>query len=85
LERDFSTYPNFMDGNISSPCNMDINEMYKDPLLNPMMQYEQAFCYYRYLCIQMDYKMKCKEYEKMCENSIPRTQSSNERRERRIE
>ena len=43
-----------------------INDMYKDPMFNPIMQYEQAYSYYKYLCMQMDYKLKCKEYEKMC-------------------
>ena len=38
----------------------------KTQCFNPIMQYEQAFYYYRYLCMQMDYKIKCKEYEKMC-------------------
>ena len=38
----------------------------EDPMFNPMMQYEQAYIYYRYLCMQMDYKIKCKEYEKLC-------------------
>ncbi len=44
----------------------DMNEIYKDPMFNPMAQYEQAYSYYRYLCMQMDYKIKCKEYEKLC-------------------
>ena len=43
-----------------------LNDMYKDPMFNPIMQYEQAYSYYKYLCMQMDYKIKCKEYEKMC-------------------
>ena len=47
---------------------IDYNEMYKDPMFNPMVQYEQAYVYYKYLCMQMDYKIKCKEYEKMCNN-----------------
>ena len=46
-----------------------INDMYKDPMFNPIMQYEQAYSYYKYLCMQMDYKLKCKEYEKMCGES----------------
>ena len=69
LERDFNTpYASpFMDFNIPSPNpGIDMNELYKDPMFNPMMQYEQAYCYYRYLCMQMDYKIKCKEYEKLC-------------------
>ena len=49
--------------------NFDMNELYKDPMFNPIMQYEQAFSYYRYLCMQMDYKIKCKEYEKLCASS----------------
>lgn len=51
-----------------SPYNNtpDMNDMYKDPMFNPIMQYEQAYSYYKYLCIQMDYKIKCKEYENLC-------------------
>ena len=36
------------------PNGFDIN----DPMFNPIMQYEQAFAYYKYLCMQMDYKIK---------------------------
>lgn len=57
----------------------DMNELYRDPMFNPMAQYEQAFLYYRYLCMQMDYKIKCKEYEKMCNSN------NNERGQRRVE
>lgn len=53
----------------------NINDMYKDPMFNPMIQYEQAYMYYRYMCMQLEYKMKCKEYEKMCN-----TNSRNERK-----
>ena len=60
--------------------NLDMNEMYKDQIFNPIMQYEQAFSYYRYLCMQMDYKIKCKEYEKMCSTS-----SNNDRRDNRTQ
>lgn len=54
-----------------SPYNNtpDMNDMYKDPMFNPIMQYEQAYSYYKYLCIQMDYKIKCKEYENLCNTS----------------
>ena len=79
LEKDFNNNynPNFMDYN----PNMDMNDLYRDPMFNPIMQYEQAYYYYRYLCMQMDYKIKCKEYEKMCNN-----QSSQDfRRDRKIE
>lgn len=55
----FSPYSNTQNG-------IDMNDMYKDPMFNPIMQYEQAYSYYKYLCIQMDYKIKCKEYENLC-------------------
>ena len=45
------------------------NDIYKDPMFNPMLQYEQAYMYYRYLTQQVEYKIKCKEYEKMCSNN----------------
>lgn len=45
------------------------NDIYKDPMFNPMLQYEQAYMYYRYLTQQVEYKIKCKEYDKMCGNS----------------
>ncbi len=47
----------------------DFSEVYRDPLLNPIIQYEQSYYYYRCLCMQLEYKMKCKEYEKMCGGS----------------
>lgn len=34
-------------------------------MFNPIMQYEQGYMYYRYLTQQLDYKIKCKEYEKL--------------------
>ena len=37
-----------------------------DPMFNPVMQYEQACMYYKYLTAQMEYKRKCKEYDKLC-------------------
>lgn len=57
---DFSPYSQ-LDG-----MDSGLSDMYKDPMFNPIMQYEQAYSYYKYLCMQMDYKIKCKEYEKMC-------------------
>ena len=30
----------------------DMNDIYKDPMFNPIMQYEQAYSYYKYLCIR---------------------------------
>lgn len=37
-----------------------------DPMFNPVMQYEQACMYYKYLTAQMEYKIKCKEFDKLC-------------------
>jgi len=54
-----------------------MNDIYKEPMFNPIMQYEQAYMYYRYLSMQMDYKIKCKEYEKLCDRQ--------EKNNRRIE
>ena len=84
MEKDFNTnyIPPFNDYGMPPPgMGVDMNELYKDPMFNPMMQYEQAYCYYRFLCMQMDYKIKCKEYEKMCASHT----SNNDKRERKIE
>ena len=53
MERDFNGYmPPFMDyGMPPFGAPQDAN----DPMLNPIMQYEQAYSYYKYLCMQMDY------------------------------
>ena len=55
-----------------------LNDMYKDPMFNPIMQYEQAYMYYKYLTQQVEYKIKCKEYDKLCGNSN-RTENSRSR------
>lgn len=47
--------------------NMDYNNYSEiDPMFNPVMQYEQACMYYQYLTAQIEYKIKCKEYDKLC-------------------
>ena len=71
MEKEMNGYPPpFMDyGMPSMGMSVDMNELYKDPMFNPVMQYEQAYSYSRYLCMQMDYKIKCKEYEKICNSS----------------
>lgn len=45
--------------------NMAQNQVDSNGMFNPIVQYEQAYMYYRYLSQQMDYKIKCKEYEKL--------------------
>lgn len=45
---------------------------------NPMLaQYEQGYMYYRFLTQQLEYKIKCKEFEKMCNEN---KENRNERR-----
>ena len=55
------------------PYNYDMNfdtaGMGENPMFNPMVQYEQAYMYYRYMTQAMEYKIKCKEYDKLCNNS----------------
>ena len=60
---DYSSYPPF--NQFESPES----DLYKDPMFNPVAQYEQAYSYYKYLSMQMEYKIKCKEFEKMCAQS----------------
>ena len=64
---DFNNFANY--DNMSFNPNMVNDAFYQDPMFNPIVQYEQAYMYYRYLSQQMDYKIKCKEYEKLCECS----------------
>ena len=72
MDKDFNDFQNFYGYNFTNmniPNGMDMNDIYKDPMFNPITQYEQAYTYYKYLCMQMDYKIKCKEYEIMCSNN----------------
>ena len=72
----------FADYNMNNQNN-DMNDIYKDHMFNPVMQYEQAYQYYRYLSMQMDYKIKCKEFEILCSKN--NNSQSNERSQRRVE
>lgn len=74
---EYSSYPPF--NQFESPEN----DLYKDPMFNPVAQYEQAYAYYRYLSMQMEYKIKCKEYEKMCTSSSSSNTPARERVEER--
>jgi len=57
---EYSSYPPY--NQFDSPEN----DLYKDQMFNPVAKDEQAYSYYKYLSMQMEYKIKCKEYEKMC-------------------
>ena len=50
------------DNNPYETCD---TSMHETPMINPIMQYEQAYMYYKYLSQQMDYKIKCKEFENL--------------------
>ena len=41
------------------------NSFENDHIFNPSLQYEQAYMYYRYLTQQVEYKIKCKEYDRI--------------------
>ena len=36
--------------------------------VNPNSYFENQYMYYRYLTQMMDYRIKCKEYERICKN-----------------
>lgn len=61
--------------------NFDSNTMENNPMFNPMMQYEQAYMYYRYMTQQLEYKIKCKEYDKLCNSTSKNDNSRADRRE----
>ena len=50
MDKDFNNMPPFMDfstfqqmNGFNSSGGPDMNELYRDPMFNPMAQYEQAF------------------------------------------
>ena len=71
MEKDFNDFQNGYNMNYQNGFDMN------DPMFNPIVQYEQAYTYYKYLCMQMDYKIKCKEYEKLCADMSSRNVASN--------
>jgi hypothetical protein len=56
-------------GNFNQYENNFDTSMYETPIISPTMQYEQAYMYYRYLTQQMDYRIKCKEFERLNKNT----------------
>ena len=67
MDKDFNENINY--NPYLSNTGFETNDIYKDPMFNPIAQYEQAYIYYKYLCMQMDYKIKCKEYENLCQKN----------------
>ena len=58
-------YNGFVPPYMNNDTNFDYHPCDND-MFNPINQYEQAYMYYRYMAQMMDYKIKCKEYEKLC-------------------
>lgn len=67
----FSSQNNFSNSNGFNSFDSSFdNPMYETPMINPIMQYEQTYMYYKYLTQQMEYKIKCKEFDRL--NSTPK-------------
>ena len=67
---DYNNFNNFNNPNNFSPYETNFDsQFYETPMINPIMQYEQSYMYYKYLTQQMDYRIKCKEYEQMNKKS----------------
>ena len=69
---DKNDYNNFFGFN---PYNLNSSFDNSSSEFNPMAQYEQGYIYYRFLTQQIEYKIKCKELEKINNDS-----TRNERR-----
>ena len=77
MDKDFNSYSPYMNYGVNQSPKDDFANMYSDPNFSPIAQYEQAYTYYRFLCMQMDYKIKCKEYEKLCTNNKTSSMNNN--------
>ena len=65
-------------GGYDASFDPNIND---NPMFNPMMQYEQAYMYYRYMTQQLEYKIKCKEYDKLCNSGLKNESARSDRRD----
>lgn len=61
---DFNNFGGFPPPYTSFDPNFDFAGI-ENPMFNPAMQYEQTYMYYKCLTQQLEYKIKCKEYEKL--------------------
>lgn len=70
---DYNNFTNFY-GYPPYPPYENFDASMGDATFNPIVQYEQGYMYYRYLTQQLEYKIKCKEYEKLNtrENKVER-------------
>lgn len=62
-------YQNSFNNPYGYESNMPAPDYMQDAMLNPAMQYEQMYMYYKYLTQQMEYKIKCIEYENLCKRN----------------
>ena len=62
-------------------ANLDPNMDSGNQMFNPMVQYEQAYMYYRYMTQQLEYKIKCKEYDRLCNSTGKSDSIRSERRD----
>lgn len=63
--------PPYMTSDMGLNMNFD-GTGYDNNFFNPANQYEQAYMYYRYMAQQLEYKIKCKEYEQLCNSGNTR-------------
>lgn len=63
--KSFMEFNNYQPYNPYDMNNIENSNMNEANFFNPTVQYEQAYMYYRYLSQQMEYKIKCKEYENL--------------------
>lgn len=83
MEKDFNsmnnTYSPYMGFNQYDPLSMENDNYDIPPMFNPTSQYEQAYLYYRSLNEQLSYKIKCKEYENLCNKDNQTSKTPNRR------
>ena len=63
MERN-TDYSNF-NGFYGYPPYDNFDPNITDNAFNPVFQYEQGYMYYRYLTQALEYKIKCREFEKI--------------------
>ena len=68
-------------GYVGYESNFDPSIDNVNSMFNPLVQYEQAYMYYRYMTQQLEYKIKCKEYDKICYANNKNDLSRNDRRD----
>lgn len=73
MESMYGGMPPYMSSDIG--VNFDPS-CYDNNMFNPVMQYEQAYMYYRYMTQQLEYKIKCKEFDQICNSNTRKNNAS---------